>query len=438
LLTFFQEIVAVLSGTQGDNSDEDIDCRQIRSTIPDALIDRVKDQTEKDPNMSMLRQVIKDGWPNTKSELPTGLTPFFDIRDTLTTDDGIILKGERILIPQSMRRDIKDKLHSAHLAYDSMMRRARQTVFWPGMSAEIKAMADNCETCQALKPANPRETLIQHNQGTYPWEKIACDLMEIDGRNYLITVDYFSNFTEADYLTNTESQSIIMKLKGHFARFVIPKVVVTDCGPQFVAREFSRFAEKWGFQHVTSSPEHPKSNGRAESAVKNIKYMMKKANRQKQDQYEALLELRNTPRQYEKSPAEMMLARRPRTLIPSKPTTSMNTDRKSNERNDAVTKSYNKHARDLPPLQRPQPVYYRNPNQPGWNKGRIVQTNGQRQYTVEGENGGIYRRNRVHLRPKSSPFRRENDDEFEPMRPTNIPTAETNTSKPSPVSNPNQ
>ncbi|XP_005107988.1 uncharacterized protein LOC101858359 [Aplysia californica] len=149
------------------------------------------------------------------------------------------------------------------------------------MSAEIKAMAGNCKTCQALKPANPRDTMTQHNQGTYSREKIVCDLMEIDGRNYLLTVDCFSNFAEADYLTNTESQSIIMKLKGHFARFGIPKVVVTDCGSQFVAQEFSKFAEKRGFRHETSSPGHPRSNGRAELGVKNKKYTMKKANRQK-------------------------------------------------------------------------------------------------------------------------------------------------------------
>ncbi|GFR63967.1 hypothetical protein ElyMa_005495500 [Elysia marginata] len=84
-------------------------------------------------------------------------------------------------------------LHAAHLAYDSMMRRARETVFWIGMSTEIKQMADTCESCQNLKPANHKETIQQNEVPESPWEKVACDLMELQGRHYLTTVDYYSN-----------------------------------------------------------------------------------------------------------------------------------------------------------------------------------------------------------------------------------------------------
>ena len=49
------------------------------------------------------------------------------------------------MIPRSMRHLVKERLHSAHLGNDSMMRRARDLVFWPGMSKEIKQLADSCE-----------------------------------------------------------------------------------------------------------------------------------------------------------------------------------------------------------------------------------------------------------------------------------------------------
>ena len=74
--------------------------------------------------------------------------------------DGIILKGESILIPKAFRKDMKERLHMAHLGYDSMMRRARGKIFWHGISKEIKQMADTCETCQERKPRNQRETLL--------------------------------------------------------------------------------------------------------------------------------------------------------------------------------------------------------------------------------------------------------------------------------------
>lgn len=88
-----------------------------------------------------------------------------------------------------MRPEIKNRLQSAHLAYDSIMRRAKQIVFWPGIAAEIKQMADCCKACQSMQPRNQKETLRQHdNESNQPWEKVACDLMEISGRNYLVAV----------------------------------------------------------------------------------------------------------------------------------------------------------------------------------------------------------------------------------------------------------
>lgn len=397
------------------NDDDDLNCCQISSNIPDILIDRVRDCTRGDLTLNLLAQAIQNGWPDHIAKLPPTLMPFFNLRDTLTVEDGVIMKGERIFIPMAMRQEIKQKLHAAHLAYDSMMRRARRTVFWPGMSAEIKMMAETCESCQNLKPANQKETLLQHDTENGPWEKVATDIMEIQGRHYLITVDYFSNFIEADYLPSTTAETVILKLKGHFARFGVPKIVMSDNGPQFASQEFRKFAQKWGFQHVTSSPGHPRSNGRAESAVKIMKHMMKKANQDKQDQFEALLELRNTPRQSNKSPAELMLARTARTLIPTMTSHTHITKEteKQRRRKQSIENSYNKQAKDLPPLHLRQPVYYRNPGQTtGWNKGRIIHTE-DRRYTVQGESGGIYQRNRVLLRPKFTPFEVDKDLEKE-------------------------
>jgi hypothetical protein len=69
-----------------------------------------------------------------------------------------------------------------------------------GIAKDVKQLADNCEICQESKPRNCRETLKQHDNGAYPWNKIGLDSFEIKGRNYLIAVDYYSNFIEVDYL----------------------------------------------------------------------------------------------------------------------------------------------------------------------------------------------------------------------------------------------
>ena len=66
-------------------------------------------------------------------------------------------------------------------------------------------------------------------------------------------------------------RSIIKELKAVFAWFGIPDVVVTDNGPQLSSAEFSGFSRIWGFDHVTSSPKYPQSNGKAKNGVKTVK-----------------------------------------------------------------------------------------------------------------------------------------------------------------------
>ena len=134
----------------------------------DERINEVREATVEDKSMQKLLRIIRDGWPDNKNEVPSELKPYFDVRDSLSHQDGVILKGERIVIPKSLRDITKKRLHSAHLGYNSMMRCTRHTVFWPAMSHEIRQVVENCETCQLHKPRNQKETLRQHEEGGNP------------------------------------------------------------------------------------------------------------------------------------------------------------------------------------------------------------------------------------------------------------------------------
>lgn len=71
-----------------------------------------------------------------------------------------------------------------------------------------------------------------------PWEKIGCDLFDLDGKDYIILCDYYSNFFEMKQLNKTTSTSVIKFLKENFARYGIPKLFISDNGPQFSSVEF--------------------------------------------------------------------------------------------------------------------------------------------------------------------------------------------------------
>ena len=126
--------------------------------------------------------------------MPNSLTPYFSYRDELTVQDGIILRGERVVIPAAMRPDIKVKVHAGHMGINSCLRRARELVFWPGMSSEIRQYIESYDTCATHSDKQAAEPLFMHEVHGRPWQKVGTDLLSFVGRNYLITVDYYSNF----------------------------------------------------------------------------------------------------------------------------------------------------------------------------------------------------------------------------------------------------
>ncbi|GFR91026.1 polyprotein [Elysia marginata] len=103
------------------------------TVIRDVTLERLKLATEEDPSFQEMRSYVRHGWPD-KQTLRPELKPFFDMRDSIVLDEGLLLKGERVVVPSALRKEMKEILHSAHLGHDSMMRRARNTVFWPGIN----------------------------------------------------------------------------------------------------------------------------------------------------------------------------------------------------------------------------------------------------------------------------------------------------------------
>ncbi|KAL5017694.1 hypothetical protein ScPMuIL_005222, partial [Solemya velum] len=387
--------------------------------IPDARLDEIREATLGDANLQTVIDFVLEGWPEIKRETPSCALPYYDFRDTLSHVDGILLKGEAVVIPDKLRSSMKARLHSAHLGYDSMLRRARGTIFWPGIASDIRQIADACETCQESKPHNQKEPLRQHDEGDSPWQKVGLDLFDIQGKQYLVVVDYFSNFIEVDLLTTTTSARVIMFLKKHFARYGIPKVVVSDGGPQFVSQEFRTFVSSWSINHVMSSAMHQQANGKAESAVKIMKTLIRKTKKEGGDPFEAILEQRNTPRQDTgRCPAEMMFGRQTRSFLPHivKCDDAQGVKVKRESRKRSVKQSYDRKARRLSEIDIGQSVFFQHMEGKNWRLGQVTEIVGPRTYVIRGPDGGVYRRNRVHMRPtKISPRIRDGSPVRDPL-----------------------
>ena len=358
--------------------------------------------------------MIQQGWPDDKSRVPEAALPYFNIRDELSIQDGLVFRGERIIIPQTLRKEMKETLHTSHVGIEGTLRRARESIYWPGMNADVKQYISMCETCRSYDRRNQKETLMPHELPDRPWEKVGTDLFELHGKHYLITVDYLSNFWEIDRLYDLGSKAVINKLKSHFARYGIPSTLVSDNGPQFSSEDFAKFARKWEFDHYTISPRHSQANGKVESAVKTAKRVLQKCAHSKTDPYLTILDLRNTPTQgVESSPAQRLHGRRTRTTLPTtaellKPRGAeiLTEERKKMKRvQDKQIKHYNQHAKDLPVLQEGDIVRLK-PYRQGsnvWQKATIQRRLDERSYEVETDAGLLLRRNRVDLRSTDEP-----------------------------------
>ena len=159
--------------------------------------------------------------------------------------------------------------------------------------------------------------MVCHESPTRPWENIAADLFVFHGKDYLVTIDRHSNFFEVDRPYSKSSSEVITKMKAHIARYGIPNKLMSDSGPSFSGREFKLSTGSYNIEHITSSPTYAQSNGKAENSVKTAKKIMQKALGSHADPYLALLDFRNTPTEgYTTSPAQRMLNRRTRTLLP--------------------------------------------------------------------------------------------------------------------------
>ena len=98
---------------------------------------KFKHATEEDQVLKQLKNVISSGWPQNKEDLTPEFRSYFHYRDEMTIEDGIILRSERIVVPSSLRYEMKTKIHTGHMGINSCLRRARTYLYWPGMSSEI-------------------------------------------------------------------------------------------------------------------------------------------------------------------------------------------------------------------------------------------------------------------------------------------------------------
>ena len=244
----------------------------LMNQLSDAIITaaQIATWTQKDPVLSRVHRMILHGW--SKSTLDSAFKPYSLCKDELSTVDGCVLRGCRVVVPPPGREMILEQLHDTHPGISKMKSLARSYIWWPGLDADIESKVQHCDVCQASRPAPPKAPLHPWEWPTQPWARIHLDHAgPFHGKLFLVLVDAHSKWMDVQIVNSTSSDATISKLRSIFAVHGLPEQIVTDNGSGFTSAEFDSFCKRNGIKHIFTSPYHPSSNGLAERAVQTFK-----------------------------------------------------------------------------------------------------------------------------------------------------------------------
>ena len=395
-----------------DNSErreEEEEVRVIRTLpIRDATLEKVQSEATKDKQYQELLRQTREGWPESKIKVPLALREFFPYRHRLTVEHGLILKDNSVVVPKAMRKNILKSLCWAHMSVQRTIERAKSCVFWPRMNSDIENHISECVGCQTYPNPPRKEPMQPHEIPCRPWQKIAMDVAEQEGRKYLVLICFYSNLIMVSELPgNPTTKSITTRLAAVFSEHGSCDVLMSDADPLFRASSFKEFTDEWAVKHKWSSAHYHQSNGKAEAAVAIVKRMIKRAQAAGDDWRKGLLAYNDTPQHKlgGATPGEMFFSRRMRTELPMaraklRPTTVHHTRAMSARRAAIIRmkRSYDKGANKLPSLQVGDTVRIR-PTKLGssrWMQGQVTATLENRSYRVKSD-GREITRNRRHL-----------------------------------------
>lgn len=118
--------------------------------------------------LTQMDYYIRNGWPKSIRDIDKDLHPFWPFQDELAILNGLIMKGNRIIMPTTLRSDMINHLHDTHQGLSSTLQRALASLYWPNIQNDIRNKILQCEECQ--KHANKKlKTVKNQISTTHPW-----------------------------------------------------------------------------------------------------------------------------------------------------------------------------------------------------------------------------------------------------------------------------
>ena len=236
------------------------------STISDIQAATAKDVTLQ----KVISSVLAAKW-----DIDNSTRKFYQVRHSLSTKNGVLLKGNLLVIPHELQHDILELAHrTLHQGEEKTKAMLREKVWWPSINSDVENRVRHCHACQVTKPQDLKcQPLKMSEIPKTSWHTVAMDIQgPYPGGEYiLLLVDYRSRYPVAVITKSITSQSVIKCISKTFAVFGYPTRVTTDNGPQFISAEFTEYLTQHGIEHRRVTPYWPAANGEVERMNRTIK-----------------------------------------------------------------------------------------------------------------------------------------------------------------------
>ncbi|XP_055543126.1 uncharacterized protein K02A2.6-like [Wyeomyia smithii] len=241
--------------------------QMVQSCVPDAAV--LKDIVEATKKDGTLQEVLLSLEMNTWTESTRGYKQF---KPELHTAVGVVMRGDRLVIPETLQAQVIACAHEGHPGMSVMKRRLRQKVWWPKMDSQVENYVKSCNLCTLVSSVEPPEPMQRTRMPTKAWSELAVDFLgPLPNEHYLLVlIDYFSRFVEVVIMRQTLAELAVQALYETFCRFGFPDILRSDHGPQFISDTMKTFCKEFGIEQQKTTPYWPQANGEVERKNRSI------------------------------------------------------------------------------------------------------------------------------------------------------------------------
>lgn len=270
----------------------------------------------KDPCLTMVRESVTTGdWTRLSGTMYKALS------DELWVMGQIVMRGNRIVMPESLWSQVILLAHDGHQGMARTKARLREKVWWPQMDKQVEQYIKTCYPCQLVGPRGKPEPIQSTKLPEGPWMDLAVDIVEVSGNKFLVVVDNYSRWPEVILLKKPDSQHVVAALEAIFLTHGLPLSVRSDNGPPFTSHDFEQFLEHLGIRHLKGVPYWPASNGEVErcngTILKAFRIASIEGKKWQDELRNYLFQYRVTPHTTTGiSPAELLMGRKLRDKLP--------------------------------------------------------------------------------------------------------------------------